>query len=81
MFHDYIRSLMPCYVENIEQSKNNPYSYRVTLSQYLLNENRKVIDKILSKNKRIKSYEGWFCLKNGDKFALVEFKKSETRHD
>lgn len=77
MFDDYIRSIMPIPVEDIEVSPNNAYLFRVTAFSSLVNENRKLIDEILYKNKKISSYEGWF-LKRGDiyfKQALIEFKK------
>lgn len=78
MFDKYIKSIMPIPLENIEVSPNNPYLYRITAFASLVDESRKSIDNRLYKNKRIKSYEGWF-LKPNDSFfkqALIEFKKS-----
>ena len=77
MFDAYIKSIIPIPLVDIEVSPNNPYFYRVTAFASLVNEYRDSIDKRLYKNKRIKSYEGWF-LKRGDCFykqALIEFKK------
>lgn len=82
MFDAYIRSIMPVPVENIEVSPNNPYLYRITVFSSLVNENKKTIDKILSKNKKINSYEGWF-LKPNDIFfkqALIQFKKEKKNN-
>ena len=80
MFNDYIRKIMPCYVERIEQSEKNSYLYRITLSESLLNEYRQSIDKRLKTNERIKSYEGWFYPSYGYGFkqALIEFKKDKN---
>ena len=82
MFDAYIRSIMPVPVENIEVSPNNPYLYRITVFSSLVNENKKTIDKILSKNKKINSYEGWF-LKPNDIFfkqSLIQFKKEKKNN-
>lgn len=82
MFDAYIRSIMPVPVENIEVSPNNPYLYRITVFSSLVNENKKTIDKILSKNKKINSYEGWFIKQNDIFFkqALIQFKKEKKNN-
>lgn len=70
---------MPIPIENIEISPNNNYLYRLTVFSSLVDENKSIIDKILSKNKRIKTYEGWW-LKPQDivfKQALIEFKREK----
>ena len=77
MFDVYIKSIMPIPIENIEVSPNNPYFYRITAFASLVNENLKSINKRLSNNKKIKSYEGWFVKKDDFfyKQALIEFEK------
>lgn len=81
MYNAYIKEIMPIPVTNIEISPNNNYLYRITAFSSLVEENKKTIDKILGKNKRIKSYEGWW-FKPQDiyyKQALIEFKKENKK--
>ena len=81
MYNAYIKDIMPIPIEKIEISPNNNYMYRITAFSSLVDENKRTIDKILRRNKRIKSYEGWWLSPHNIIFkqALIEFKKEKVK--
>ena len=77
MFNAYIRKILPIPIVNIEISPKNNYVYRITTYASVLDEQGVwcCCEKRLCKNKKIKSFNGWW-FKEGDTFykqGVIEF--------
>ena len=79
MFDKYLEKILPIPIVDIEVSKTDGYKYRVTTYSSIINEygTEKRVASRLEKNKRIKSFDGWY-MKDKEPFfkqMIVEFKK------
>ena len=79
MFNKYLAKILPIPIVNIEVNKTDGYKYRVTTYASVINEYgvEKQVASRLGKNKRIKSFDGWY-MKDNEPFykqAIVEFVK------
>ena len=79
MFNKYLAKILPIPIVNIEVSKTDGYKYRVTTYASVINEYgvEKQVASRLGKNKRVKSFDGWY-MKDNEPFykqAIVEFVK------
>lgn len=85
MFADYLRKILPIPILEIQTNKDG-YQCVITTYSSVIQEYgvEKLINKIISKNKRIKSFDGWF-FKPQDVFlkeAIVTFRgKNENSNN
>lgn len=77
MFDKYLQKILPIPIVGIEVSKTNDYKYRVTTYASVINEYgvEKQVASRLGKNKRVKSFDGWYMKDNEPFFKqmIVEF--------
>lgn len=77
MFDKYLAKILPIPIVNIEVSKTDGYKYRITTYSSVLNEYgvEKQVASRLGKNKRVKSFDGWYVKENEPYYrqAIVEF--------
>lgn len=78
MFYNYIRKILPIPIIEIKASKDG-YKYLITTYSSVINEYNceKIINKRISKNKKIQSISYWRLNpdNNLQKQAVIEFKK------
>lgn len=77
MFNEYLKKILPIPIVGIEVSKTDCYRYRITTYSSVLNEYgvEKQVASRLGKNKRVKSFDGWYMKDNEPFFKqmIVEF--------
>ena len=83
MFNSYIKKIMPIPITEIQSSKDG-YRHFVFTYASVLDKDMGLqlrIVKLMHNNKRIKTFDGWYYKDNDitQKFALVDFKKSEEK--
>ena len=79
LFNAYIRKILPIPIVEIEVSPKDSYVYRITTYASVLKEQGvwSGVEKRLMKNKRIKTFDGWW-FKEGDIFykqGIIQFEK------
>ena len=78
MFDNYLKKILPIPITKIKRSDDG-YKYEIMTYSSVLNEYgvENLIRKITSKNKRIKSFDGWYLVPNNFcyKEAIVEFER------
>lgn len=78
MFTEYLRKILPIPIVRIEVNEDG-YKYRITTYASVIDERQtdKAIRTRIIKNKRIKSFSGWFYKDNDVyyKQAVIEFVK------
>ena len=78
MFNDYIKKILPIPITEIEVSPDG-YKYRITTHSSVISEYgvSDLINRRINKNKRIKSFDGWYLKENDftKKQAVIEFCK------
>ena len=76
MFNEYLKKILPIPIVKIEVN-NDGYKYRITTYTSVINERgaEETIRKRIIKNKRIKSFNGWYFKDNDINYkqVVIEF--------
>ena len=76
MYYDYLKSVLPIPILDINVAQNNNYRYKITTYSSVADEpqTRMAVENRVKKCKRMKSIEGWYLDDDiSKKHAVIEF--------